>query len=248
MKILIVTVAGLSSRFSESVGYSCLKCIYHKKSITEALLYKILRQDVKFDRYIIVGGFMFEELYETLQLHFADLLTKITVLKNEKYSEYGSGYSLYLGLQEAIQTRFDELIFAEGDLFVDSEDFQKVYYADSDVITCNKEVINADKAVVFYFDLNGKIHYIFDTCHNAIFITEPFQAIYNSGQIWKFRNFQLLNKIVDNLREEEMQGTNLVIIQKYFCRLLREEYKIIEFNKWINCNTVSDYERIFTIE
>lgn len=33
MRILLVTVAGLSSRFSQSVGYPCLKCLYHEEKV-----------------------------------------------------------------------------------------------------------------------------------------------------------------------------------------------------------------------
>ena len=33
VKALIVTVAGMSSRFSESLGRECLKCIYYPNDI-----------------------------------------------------------------------------------------------------------------------------------------------------------------------------------------------------------------------
>lgn len=41
MRILLVTVAGLSSRFSQSVGYPCLKCLYHEGESTRTLLYRL---------------------------------------------------------------------------------------------------------------------------------------------------------------------------------------------------------------
>ena len=62
MKILVVTVAGMARRFSESVGKDFLKCLYYKENPREALLFQMLRQASSFDRYIIVGGFLFEEL------------------------------------------------------------------------------------------------------------------------------------------------------------------------------------------
>lgn len=242
MKVLIITAAGMSNRFSESLGYSCLKCIYYENSIEESLLYKMLYQKAVFDKYIIVGGFMFEELEKTINLHFTDILSKIVLIQNEKFKEYGSGYSLYLGICEALKEKFDELVFAEGDLFVDADDFQKLCNSDDDVITCNKEVIWADKAVVFYYDLENRIHYIYDTGHKALTIEEPFLGIFNSGQIWKFKNFEILKKIVLNLNDEERQGTNLVIIQKYFSAFSKRQYEIIQFNKWINCNTIADFK------
>lgn len=57
MKVLIITVAGMSTRFSESVGYPCLKCLYYKQDMKESLLYRFLYEYPEFDRYIIVGGF-----------------------------------------------------------------------------------------------------------------------------------------------------------------------------------------------
>lgn len=242
LKVLIVTVAGQSSRFSESVGHPSLKCIYYKNNINESLLYKLLHQPVTFDKYIIVGGFMFEELETNIQHYFTDILPKILLIRNENYKEYGSGYSFYLGICEAMKERFDELVFAEGDLFIDTDSFCKLYEADNDVVTCNREPICADKAVAFYYDLEYQIHYIYDTCHEIFTIREPFRGIFNSGQIWKFRNYELLKKIVLNLQDEERQGTNLVIIQKYFSAFAKGQYEIIQFNKWINCNTINDFK------
>ena len=56
MKVLIITVAGMSTRFSQSVGAPCLKCLYHEGRAKDSLLYRMLHQDGKFDRYVIVGG------------------------------------------------------------------------------------------------------------------------------------------------------------------------------------------------
>ena len=60
MRVLIVTVAGSSGRFSESLGYPCLKCLYHENGIKESLLYQMLHQDGDFDCYVVVGGFQYE--------------------------------------------------------------------------------------------------------------------------------------------------------------------------------------------
>lgn len=244
MKILIVTVAGISSRFSESIGHPALKCIYYEKDIKESLLYRMLHRNIDFDKYIIVGGFMFEELRETVNTYFSDLLPKISLIYNEKYRDYGSGYSLYLGIKEAVKFNFDEMIFAEGDLYVDEESYQRLYYAEKDVITCNSEDIYANGAVACYFDNDYMIHYIYDTEHEFFTIQESFRGILNSGQIWKFKDRKRLKKIIYNLSEEERQGTNLIIIQKYFSTYSTEQYEIIKFNKWINCNMISDFYKI----
>lgn len=244
MKILIITAAGISSRFSESIGHPALKCIYYENDIKESLLYKMLHHNIDFDKYIIVGGFMYEELRATINTYFSDLLPNISLINNDKYRDYGSGYSLYLGLKEAVNLEFDELVFAEGDLFVDEESFQKLYDAEKDVITCNGEDIYANNAVAFYFDHAYTVHYIYDTAHEIFIIKEPFRGIFNSGQIWKFKDRKRLENIIFNLREEEKQGTNLVIVQKYFSAYSKEQYEIIKFNKWINCNMISDFYKI----
>lgn len=244
MKILLLTVAGISSRFSASLGYECLKCIYYKDSIEQSLLYRMLYQDTVFDKYIIVGGYQFKELEEILQLHFTSLLPKITLVENKKYREFGSGYSLYTGLRKAADYAYDELVFAEGDLYVDSESFRKIFEADQDVVTSTRESIQADKAVAFYYDRQQHIHYLYDTAHQAFVIREPFTGIFHSGQVWKFTDNQKMNNMISSLSETEMQGTNLAIIQKYFYGMDQDQYQRIIFSEWVNCNTVQDFDKI----
>ncbi|MDE6913302.1 MAG: hypothetical protein K2P35_06360, partial [Lachnospiraceae bacterium] len=95
MKILIVTVAGMSSRFSQSLGHSCLKCLYYENHIEDSLLYTMLHQDRTFDYYVIVGGFMYDDLKAAIEEEFKEFGDKILLVKNEHYADYGSGYSLY---------------------------------------------------------------------------------------------------------------------------------------------------------
>ena len=244
MKALIVTVAGMSTRFSESLGYDCLKCLYYPHNIQESLLYKMLHHNVQFDYYIVVGGFLFDELSSVIEKDFKEFEGKILLINNEHYAAYGSGYSLYLALQEVQKMDLDEIIFAEGDLYVDEESFQKIYHTPNNVITCNQEPIFASKAVAFYFDKNNAIHYIYDTGHQALEIKEAFLGIFNSGQIWKFADAERLRQVIASIDEKEWHGTNLVLIQEYFGGLNREEYYVITFREWINCNTISDYEKI----
>ncbi len=244
MRVLVVTVAGLSSRFSQSLGREQLKCIYYENHISESLLYRMLHQEVSFDKYIIVGGFRFFELEETLERHFSDMRDRICLVENKKYAEYGSGYSLYLGLEAAKDMDFDEIVFAEGDLYVDGKSFLQVCSSDKSVITCSPEAIRADKAVAFYYDMQYRIHYIFDTNHHALEIKEPFLGIFNSGQIWKFRRADGFRECFAEMRPEDWKGTNLVFIQKFFAGLGKEQYEVVAFRKWINCNTVEDFRLI----
>lgn len=243
-KILIITVAGLSSRFSESLGYPCLKCLYHENGIEESLLYRMLHLTEHFDYYIVVGGFMYDELESVLENYFKELRSKILLIRNEHYADYGSGYSLYLALEKIQRMDHGEVVFAEGDLYVDAESFRRICDSSANVITCSREEILASKAVAYYFDCSHRIHYIYDTAHGALEIREPFLGIFNSGQIWKFADMEHLRQTFGTISEQDWHGTNLVFIQKYFGELARESYEIVTFEQWINCNTVSDFRRI----
>lgn len=244
LKILIVTVAGMSSRFSESLGYPCLKCLYHEGNIKDSLLYRMLHRNDEFDYYVVVGGFRYEELEKVIATDFEEFGDRIILVKNEHYADYGSCYSLYLGLERIKDLDFDEVVFAEGDLYVDEESFQKIYQAPNNVITCNQEAIWANKAVAFYYDTDNRLHYIYDTSHSALEIREPFLGIFNSGQIWKFADRERLRQVLASVDIKEWKGTNLVLVQKYFGALNGDEYDVVTFQEWINCNTVSDYKRI----
>ena len=112
------------------------------------------------------------------------------------------------------------------------------------MVTENCEPILASRAVVFYSDQDGYIHYLYDTKHGTLQIQEPFTAIRNSGQIWKFIDITRLEDICRGLSDEEQQGTNLIIVQKYFDIRPEKEYERITLPEWINCNTIEDYQLI----
>lgn len=247
MRVMIITVAGVASRFSQSIGRPCLKCLYYKNSIKDSLLYHILSQNAAVDQYVIVGGFKFDELKSAIEHEFNEFAERIILVKNEKYEEYGSGYSLYLGLQAVQEMNYEELVFAEGDLWVDDESFRQIWDAKGNVVTCNSEAILAEKSVAFYYDSQYRIHYIFDTAHAALEIKEPFLGIFNSGQIWKFAKRDRVLDAMLNIQREAWEKTNLSFIQWYFGGLEREEYKIVRLKKWVNCNTVDDFEGINTV-
>lgn len=244
MRALLVTVAGMSTRFSESIGQECLKCVYYKNSIEDSLLYQLLNQPVDFDRYIIVGGYKFEELSQAIDTYFGKWKDKISLIQNEHYRDYGSGYSLLCGLKEAIRLSCDEVVFAEGDLFLDASSFVAVSTSSHNVITSNPEDIYANKAVAFYIDCKDQIHYLYDTKHQSLFVPEPFKAIFNSGQVWKFSQKELIESTMRAISKEEWQGTNLVFVERYFHNADSDDLEVVAFKKWINCNTIADYNQI----
>lgn len=244
MRALIITVAGMSSRFSDSLGRACLKCLYYEKDYKESLLYRMICRNVEFDLYIIVGGFRYGELERFMNEHFGEMRNRILLLENKAYQKYGSGYSLYIGLKEAVDREFDEVVFAEGDLYVDDAGFQRVCDAKSNVITYNRESILAKKAVAFYYDEQYGIHYIYDMSHSSLEIREPFLGIFNSGQIWKFSEKDRMAYVFYSLAQSDWFDTNLVFVQKYFDGLTGKDYEMVSFDTWINCNTISDFRKI----
>lgn len=244
MKVLLITVAGMSTRFSESIGNTCLKCIYHEGNREESLLYQLLSCYSGFDKFVIVGGFRYEELCNEIQEHYSEFSNRIVLVENKEYASYGSGYSLFVGLKKAMEFHPDQIVFAEGDLYVDRETFEGVAVSKKPVLTMTTETINAKKSVVFYLDMNYRIHYLYDLSHSALEIREPFVEIGNSGQVWKFINDDRLQESFQSMSEHDWQGTNLVFIQNYFSQLVPDEYEVLKFKKWINCNTISDFRRV----
>lgn len=247
-KVLIITVAGTSSRFRESLGCDVLKCLYSTSqdtSILERLL--SLGEKNEFSRIIVVGGYLFNKLKDFLDNpKFNEC--RLSIVYNDKFDTWGSNYSLYLGLVEALKDQnVERIVFAEGDLLFDEDSFRMISDASSDVITANTNSIVAKKSVVFYIDMNTQLKYYYDTEHRYIEINEPFQSIYNSGQVWSFSGIEHLKKVVNNQNESELEGTNLNIIQKYFGHGTCNNIRIITFKQWFNCNTLEDYTEAIKI-
>ena len=234
----------MSSRFSASIGRECLKCLYYEHSVEESMLFRMLTRERKFDKYIIVGGYRFDDLCDFIDLHFSKLRDQIILLKNDHFNELGSGYSFFIGLQEAVKFKFDELIFAEGDLYIDNKSFNELYDIKSNVITFTFEPITAQKSVIFYFNKYWEINYIYDTAHGCLEIHEPFVSIYNSGQVWKFVDYHKVRILLQELSADQWFGTNLIPIQQYFGQLTTDEYNIFPILNWVNCNTVEDFKSI----
>lgn len=239
MKYLIITVAGTSSRFNKDTNYETLKCLYSDEDYRYTLLYQLFENCGEYDSYIIVGGFLFEQLEQFVKDKLTNFSNKIELVFNPHFKDFGSGYSLFKGI-EAVKEHGD-VTFVEGDLFFSKENFQQVYMCGKNVLSINQEPILANKAVALYISTDGRPHYLYDTNHNSLSIPEPFVAVYNSAQIWKFTSSELLIKVVNQLSEKQIQGTNLEIIQAYFDKLTNNDYEVVIFDKWFNCNTVADY-------
>ena len=243
MKVLIVKVAGISSRFNRDTSRNVLKCLYYEDSPTHSLLYQIVCKVLDFERVIIVGGYLYDELVMYAEKYLSNLGPQIELVYNAHYKDYGSGYSLIKGVERVPEVA-NEIIFVEGDLYFDNESFSLVKKSLYDVITVNHEFITSEKAVALYVDEIDKVHYIYDTNHSLLSIPSPIKAIYNSGQIWKFTSLSKLNSVISLLSPKQIQGTNLEIIQAYFDNIPVSDLNFIALNTWFNCNTVADYQKV----
>lgn len=241
MKSLIITVAGMSSRFNKDTKEDVLKCLYYEDKLENTLLSLQVHKTVDLvDEIIVVGGYKYDDLVAFIRDHMKDVNKKMKVVYNEHYHDYGSGYSLIKGI-EVVSDQTNEIVFIEGDLFFDTESVEMIINSSKDVISVNNEPILSNKAVALYFDAYNHPHYIYDTSHSCLEIHEPFTAIYNSGQMWKFCNPTRVREICQFLTPEQEQGTNLEIVQKYFGAYLKTQLDIVRVNLWYNCNTVADY-------
>lgn len=244
MKTLIITVAGTATRFNRDTAVPTLKCLYEIGGYKNTLLYQILDKARDYDEYIIVGGYLYNKLQEFTDRYLAEFKDKIKLVYNSEYSSFGSGYSLILGIK-ATNPASSEILFVEGDLYFDNGDFEKIKRSDKAVFTVNHELITAKKAVVVYESVERKLRYLYDTSHSYLQIPEPFLAVYNSGQVWKFVDVSRLTDVLNSLTPKQVQGTNLEIIQGYFGNLTPEEYEMVVFDTWHNCNTVNDYKTVY---
>lgn len=249
MRALIITVAGTSSRFSKSLGRDAVKCIYHENEVHRTLLHRMLEFSAPFDIVVIVAGYHHERIRSYLESNTPkEANGKIRFVVNDHYADRASGWSLYLGIQSLRNESVDDIVFAEGDLYVDADSLERLFALNSDFVTMTSDPVEASKSVALYIDKDGFPRYSYDINHGLLTITEPFSSIWNSGQIWGFGNPTTLFSVVDSLREEEHSGTNLVAIGKYYKARNPYGISIEHIANWLNCNVVEDYRRAFPRE
>ncbi len=248
MRIALITAAGISSRFNEGVeeNQKRLKAIYTDGDASHTLLARLTDKCSYADRIIVVGGYKYDELKQYVRTKLpAEIRKKIILIYNEFYRELASGYSLYLGLEEAFRhPDLEEILFAEGDLDMDRDSFEAVINLEGTVLTCSYKPIEASRDVVLYRDDKGSYRYIFNCSHGCLKIDDYFSCIYNSGQIWKFADMEALKEANRIFGSGEKDGANLKIIQEYINRIPQEKITVAGLQRWTNCNTRQDYMRI----
>ncbi len=242
-KMAIITVAGISSRFNEGVpeNQKVLKCLYNNGDDKDTLLYHLMKKVCYCDRIIVVGGYKYHDLENYYYQFLSKEFPNVVMVENQHYTDLASGYSLYLGIQAAINYNPSEILFVEGDLDIDNESFKKVVEEPATVLTYNYEPIYANKAVVLYKTEHKGYRYAFNSSHGMLTIDDPFSCIFNSGQTWKFTDIKALRMANEFFESADKSGTNLAIIQKYIDLIDGDSIKLIPLKRWTNCNTRSDY-------
>ncbi len=99
MKIFLTTVAGCSTRFTQSINKKIPKSIYYKNVPQSTLLYRMVNTVSNYDKIVIVGGYCCNLLEEYInQVFSSKIKDKICLVYNDKFDLYGSGWSLFKGL------------------------------------------------------------------------------------------------------------------------------------------------------
>ena len=248
MRAAVITVAGISSRFNKGLDEAerCLKAIFHGEGSDRTLLLNQLGQCSYADRIVVVGGYRYDDLRAYVEHEVPiGIRNKISLVYNPQYEDLSSGYSLYMGLEKIFTgPDADDILFIEGDLYVDRQSFGHVVDSPDSVLTYNRESIYADKAVVFYRDGDGRYRYAFDPSHGMLRIDGPFSCIFNSGQLWKFTDMKALKEAMRLFGDTEKTGTNLEIIQGYIDLIGSDRIRLVSLERWVNCNTREDFYKI----
>ncbi len=239
-RVAIITMAGMSSRFSRSVGKECHKSLFREHTQDDSLLdwqLSILKRS-GFEHIVLVGGYMFNELEAVIGSKYAGW--PIILVRNDHYFDWGSCYSLCLGI-DAVPHDSTSVTFLEGDLLFDETAFAGLLSIEDDAITATKSIVDARTSVAFYIAKSGRLQYVYDTAHTSLKIDEPFIRIGNSGQVWQFVDVKKLKDCSARCGEKEWRGTNLLPIVDYYSDVDGNAIRICAFDKWFNCNTISDY-------
>lgn len=247
MKALLITVAGVSSRFNASLPSPVLKCLYNRGDVSDSLLYNALSCADGFDALVVVGGYKFAELAEFIAALPESIRKRVTLVENREYAEYGTGISLKKGLDAvAALGGASELVFAEGDLYFAPDTLSRIASMRGDVLTYNRLPIEAERSVLFYIDASDKPNYTYDTGHRLFSIDKAFKSVYNSAQIWKFSDVAKLLRESAALSEKEARDTNLHLVERYFAS--SPSFSVMQVNDWVNCNTLEDYDAMLAIK
>jgi len=244
---VVLTSAGVSSRFSRSLGREAVKCLYSEQGPEDTILHRQVSaaSEMGLEPIVVVGGYRYGEVQKFCVRHLA-WVRGLELVENADFETTGTLYSLHLGLAAVLEQDVDAVVFAEGDLLFDADSFRAVATGRKSVVSACAEPITAERSVALYFTLAGQVRYVYDPEHRQLIIPEPFRSIHNSAQVWKFHDLELLRTLTRSIGRERFDETNLGFIQEYFRTVAPDNIELVMFKDWFNCNTVTDYRDAIT--
>ncbi len=87
MRILIITVAGVASRFNADLIEPIPKCIYSEGDKTDSILYRLISRADCADKIIVVGGYMYENILSYAKDMLRDFSDRLEFVYNPHFKD-----------------------------------------------------------------------------------------------------------------------------------------------------------------
>lgn len=256
MKDIVITCAGGSVRFSNSVKCLAHKSIYKAKNQVRCLLewqIDTALSSKNVNNIIVVVGFLNNWIEEFIKSSYPNN-ERITIINNEKWSTTGSNLSMCLGLLACKNTKADSILCVEGDLYASNfkelieypstKGFRSTTNGHSTVVS-NVDVLGIiskeNKSFKTYFEYS-RDHSVFSKIDY-----EKVVMLFPSGQMWEIATDKIDFDKVSKSAEMFPEKTNLEVLQLFSINSMLIELTPFPLKDWINCNTISELLKCRTL-
>lgn len=247
MKNVVITCAGGSTRFSNSVNAPVHKSIYKAKDQVRCLLewqIDTALSSKNVNKIIVVVGFQNTQVEDFVKSTYGND-ERIVIVNNELWSTTGSNLSMCLGLLACKNTKADSILCVEGDLY--ASNFRDLI--DTPSTTSFLSTTNGHSTIDSNVDVLGIISktstgfqtsFEYSTNHSVFENINFYNAVtlFPSGQMWELATEKINFDIVAKSAEIFPNKTNLEVLQHFSY----SELPMIPFilTDWINCNTITE--------
>ena len=247
MKDVVITCAGGSTRFSNSVNCPAHKSIYKADGQTKCLLewqIDTALSSENVNKIIIVVGFQNTQVEDFIKSKYPNNERIITV-NNEQWNTTGSNLSMCLGLLACKNTKADSILCVEGDLYASNfkvliecpstSDFRSTTNGHSTIYS-NVDVLG----IISKTSSGFRTSFEYSTDHSEFKSINFYNAvtIFPSGQMWEIATKKIDFDKVTKCAEMFPSKTNLEILQ-HFSSSKSPMYPF-ELKDWVNCNTITE--------
>lgn len=247
MKDIVITCAGGSTRFSNSVNAQAHKSIYKADGQVRCLLewqIDTALSSENVNKIIVVVGFLHTQVEEFIKSKYPNN-DRIVIVDNKQWSSTGSNLSMCLGLLACKDTKAHSILCVEGDLY--ASNFKELIEAKStgsfcattnghSTIDSNVDVLGIVSKTSVGFQTSfeySRNHSAFDYIYFYDVVT-----LFPSGQMWEIATPNIDFDKVAKSAELFPNETNLEILQHFSFR--RSPMAPFELKDWINCNTITE--------